>query len=89
MEPRFGSWSSSVDPSKLAESVERFLKVVGFVVMFLATKQGVPINEAQALYQQLTALAVQVVPAGAIVWNSGHLISALLRKLLVKKIASY
>lgn len=85
-EKKFGALSSSVDPSKLALSVESFLKAISFIVIFLLTSKGVPVDAAQALYAQIIALVVQLVPAILTIWFTGQTLFALARKLLVKKI---
>jgi hypothetical protein len=86
MEPRYGSFSSSVNPQELALSVEAFLKAVSFLGVYFFTSNGFQIDAAQAMYQQLTNLIVQLIPQAGAAWYTGQMIFGLLRKLLVKTV---
>lgn len=73
---RFGALSSSVDGSKLSETVESVLKVIG----------GILITFGVFSTPDLSALLGQVgviVPAAYSLWNAGNVVFGIFRKIVV------
>lgn len=73
--PKFGAFSSSVDPSKLSETIVGTIKTVAGGLVFLGVFSTVDANTA---IEQVGVL----IPAAYSLWNSCNILFGLMQKVV-------
>lgn len=86
-EKRFGSFSSSEDPQKLADTVKGAIISISSILIFIGAYKGITVDQAgvEAFAQQIGTTVSAVTTAIGLVWTTYGLLKKGLMKLVEKK----
>lgn len=86
-EKRFGAFSSSEDPQKLADTVKGAIISISSVIIFIGAWKGITVDQAgiEAFAQQIGTTVSAVTFAVGTVWTTYGLIKKGVMKLVEKK----
>lgn len=86
---RFGALSSSIDPTKLSETVQALAKVLAGILVFAGVLTVGDSTSILANVNQIITQVLIIIPIAYSVWNSAQVIFGLIRKAIVAVAAKY